>query len=146
MYIEPGLEELVQNLLGSLQPNMASMMGIEFSKLTKDECVATMPVDEATVQPFRMLHGGASVALAETLASVGAWLHLPEHKTAVGVEINANHHRPVMEGGKVSAVATPLQVGRNIQVWEIRITDQKERLVCTSRCTIAVIDLPKKDA
>ena len=56
MYIEPGLEELVQNLLGSLQPNMATMMGIEFIKLTKDECVATMPVNEATVQPFRMLH------------------------------------------------------------------------------------------
>ena len=146
MYIAPGLEELVHNLLGSLQPNMATMMGIAFSNLTKDECVATMPVNEATVQPFRMLHGGASVALAETLASVGAWLHLPEYKTAVGVEINANHHRPVMEGGKVLAVATPLQVGRNIQVWEIKITDHKERLVCTSRCTIAVIDRPKKDA
>ena len=114
MYIEPGLEELVHNLLGSLQPNMATMMGIEFSKLTKDECVATMPVNEATVQPFRMLHGGASVALAETLASVGAWLHLPEHKTAVGVEINANHHRPVMEGGKVSAGATPPPSGGKI--------------------------------
>ena len=62
MYIEPGLEELVHNLLGSLQPNMATMLGIEFSKLTKDEGVATMPVNEATVQPFRMLHGGASVA------------------------------------------------------------------------------------
>ena len=73
MYIEPGLEELVQNLLGSVKPNMATMMGIEFSKLTKDECIASMPVNESTVQPFRVLHGGASVALAETIASVGAW-------------------------------------------------------------------------
>ena len=89
MYIEPGLEELVENLLGSVKPNMATMMGIEFSKLTKDECIASMPVNESTVQPFRVLHGGASVALAETLASVGAWLHLPKDKTAVGVEINA---------------------------------------------------------
>ena len=144
MYIEPGLEELVENLLGSVKPNMATMMGIKFSKLTKDECIASMPVNESTVQPFRVLHGGASVALAETLASVGAWLHLPKDKTAVGVEINANHHRPVMEGGKVSAVASPLQVGRNMQVWEIKITDQKKRLICTSRCTIAIIDRPKK--
>ena len=130
--------------LGSMKPNMATMMGIEFSKLAKDECIASMPVNEATIQPFRVLHGGASVALAETLASVGAWLHLPEHKTAVGVEINANHHRPVMEGGKVLAVLSPPSWSKYSGL-EIKITDQKERLVCTSHCTIAVIDRPKKD-
>lgn len=70
-----------------------------------------MPVDERTVQPFRILHGGASVALAETLCSVGAWANIPEGKTAVGIEINANHHRSVAEGGKVTATSTPSKLG-----------------------------------
>jgi len=142
MIIEPGFEALVETLIGDMEPNMATIMGLEFSKLTKEECIATMPVHSATVQPFRVLHGGASVAMAETLASVGAWLHVPKDKTAVGLEINANHHRPVKEGGQVTAVAKPIKIGRTIQVWDIRITDEKERLVCTSRCTIAVINRP----
>lgn len=142
MIIEPGFEALVETLIGDMEPNMATIMGLEFSKLTKEECIATMPVHSATVQPFRVLHGGASVAMAETLASVGAWLHVPKDKTAVGLEINANHHRPVKEGGQVTGVAKPIQIGRTIQVWDIRITDEKERLVCTSRCTIAVINRP----
>ena len=99
-----------------------------------------MPVDDRTVQPFRILHGGASVALAETLCSVGGWLNIPESKTAVGVEINANHHRSVREGGKVTAVATPLQIGRTMQVWETKINDERGKLVCSSRCTLAIID------
>ena len=102
--------------------------------------VAEMPVDERTVQPFRILHGGASVALAETLCSIGAWLHLPESKTAVGLEINANHHRSVKEGGKVIATAKPIQAGRTIHVWETKIVDERGKLVCTSRCTLAIID------
>jgi 1,4-dihydroxy-2-naphthoyl-CoA hydrolase len=142
MIIEPGFEALVETLIGDMEPNMATIMGLEFSKLTKEECIATMPVHSATVQPFRMLHGGASVAMAETLASVGAWLHVPKDKTAVGLEINANHHRPVKEGGQVTGVAKPIQIGRTIQVWDIQIMDEKERLVCTSRCTIAVINRP----
>jgi 1,4-dihydroxy-2-naphthoyl-CoA hydrolase len=142
MIIEPGFEALVETLIGDMEPNMATIMGLEFNKLTKEECIATMPVHSATVQPFRMLHGGASVAMAETLASVGAWLHVPKDKTAVGLEINANHHRPVKEGGQVTGVAKPIQIGRTIQVWDIRIMDEKERLVCTSRCTIAVINRP----
>ena len=73
MIIEPGFEALVETLIGDMEPNMATIMGLEFSKLTKEECIATMPVHSATVQPFRVLHGGASVAMAETLASVGAW-------------------------------------------------------------------------
>ncbi len=144
MIIEEGFEELIQSLLGSMEPNMATMMGLEFTKLTKEECIATMPVHSATVQPLRMLHGGASVAMAETLASVGAWLHVPKGKTAVGLEINANHHRPVKEGGQVTGRAKPLQLGRTIQVWDISITDEKERLICTSRCTIAVINRPNE--
>ncbi len=142
MIIEPGFEALVETLIGDMEPNMATIMGLEFNKLTKEECIATMPVHSATVQPFRVLHGGASVAMAETLASVGAWLHVPKDKTAVGLEINANHHRPVKEGGQVTGVAKPIQIGRTIQVWDIRIMDEKERLVCTSRCTIAVINRP----
>ena len=125
MIIEPGFEALVETLIGDMEPNMATIMGLEFSKLTKEECIATMPVHSATVQPFRMLHGGASVAMAETLASVGAWLHVPKDKTAVGLEINANHHRPVKEGGQVTGVAKPIQIGRTIQVWDIQIMDEK---------------------
>ena len=137
MYIEPGLEELVHNLLGSLQPNMATMMGIEFSKLTKDECVATMPVNEATVQPFRMLHGGASVALAETLGSVAANFCVDGEGYCVGLEINANHVRSV-RSGFVIGITKPIHLGVSTQVWQIDIKDERKRLVCTSRLTMAV--------
>lgn len=120
---------------------MGTMMGIKFLKMYRNEMVAEMPVNENTVQPFRILHGGASVALAETLCSVGAWLNIPDDKTAVGVEINANHHRSVKEGGKVIATARPIQTGRTIHVWEIKIEDERGKLVCTSRCTLAIVDL-----
>lgn len=130
----------MQWFMNTMKPNMGTMMGITFLKMHRNEMVAEMPVNENTVQPFRILHGGASVALAETLCSVGAWLNIPDEKTAVGIEINANHHRSVREGGKVIATARPLQTGRTIHVWEIRIEDDRGKLVCTSRCTMAIID------
>jgi uncharacterized protein (TIGR00369 family) len=89
------------------------------------------------------LHGGASLALAETVASIGGWLNVEqESEIAVGLELNANHLRPVREGF-VLAEATPLHRGRSTQVWEIRITDEKERLTCISRCTLAVAPRPQ---
>jgi 1,4-dihydroxy-2-naphthoyl-CoA hydrolase len=140
MIIEESIRQKAEAFMDNMKPNMGTMMGIEFTKITRTEMIAEMPVSESTVQPFRILHGGASVALAETLCSIGAWLHLPEHKTAVGLEINANHHRSVKEGGRVTAISTPIQTGRSIHVWETKITDERGKLVCTSRCTLAIID------
>lgn len=122
------------------EATLVTTLGIEFEEVTPERVVATMPVDHRTVQPFGILHGGASVALAETVASVGAVLHAGEGRTAVGMEINANHIRPKREG-RVRAVATPAHVGRSSTIWEIRITDEAERLICLSRCTLAFIDL-----
>ncbi len=141
MIIEDSIKEKAQWFLKRNEANMGTTLGIKFLKISKEEMIGEMPVDERTVQPFRVLHGGASVSLAETLCSVGAWTHLPKNKTAVGVEINANHHRPVKEGGKVTGTATPIQIGRTIHVWETKILDERGKLVCTSRCTLAIVDL-----
>jgi 1,4-dihydroxy-2-naphthoyl-CoA hydrolase len=114
-------------------------LGIEFLEVGDDHLVARMPVDDRTRQPLGLLHGGASVALAETLASWASSLTI-DHRLAscVGMEINANHVRPVTSGW-VTGVASPIALGRTTQVWQVRITDADERLVCISRCTMAVI-------
>lgn len=140
MIIEDSIKEKVNWFLEQNQSNMGTALGMKFLKISREEMIAEMPVDERTVQPFRILHGGASVALAETLCSIGAWANIPDSKTAVGVEINANHHRSVQEGGKVIATATPIQKGRTIHVWETKIVDERGKLVCTSRCTLAIVD------
>lgn len=118
---------------------LADRLGIEIIELTPSRVVATMPVDERTRQPFGILHGGASVALAETVASLGAVMNVDlEKATAVGLEINANHLRAKRDG-MVRATATPFHVGRSTQVWDVRIVDEDERPVCVSRCTLAVV-------
>jgi len=119
---------------------MVETLGIVLEEVTPERVVATMPVDHRTRQPFGLLHGGASVALAETVASIGAALNAGEGRTAVGMEINANHIRAKREG-TVRAVATPAHIGRSSSVWEIRITDEDGRLICLSRCTLAFVDL-----
>lgn len=119
---------------------LADTLGIEVIELTPERVVATMPVDERTRQPFGILHGGASVALAETVVSLGAWRSIDDTRfAAVGLEINANHVRPKTDG-TVRAVATPLHRGRTTQVWSAEITDEAGRLVCISRCTIAIVE------
>ena len=124
---------------------MAEAIGIEIITLTKDKVVATMPVDERTRQPFGLLHGGASAALAETVASIGAYMNVDQAtQAAVGVELNANHVRGKTEG-TVTATATPVHRGRTIQVWDIRIEDEESRLVCVSRCTLAIVNQRKPD-
>lgn len=125
---------------GHREGNMVGHLGIEFEEVTPQRVVATMPVDHRTVQPFGILHGGASVALAETVASVGAALNAGDGRTAVGMEINANHIRPRREG-RVRAVGTPSHIGRTSTVWEIRITDEAGKVVCLSRCTLAFVNL-----
>ena len=112
-------------------------LGIEITELGADYIRGTMPVDARTVQPFGLLHGGANVALAETLGSLGGWLTL-ESGRVVGVEINANHIRAVREG-KVTGTARPIHLGRTTQVWEIKIEDGEGKLSCISRITLAVV-------
>lgn len=119
--------------------NLADTLGIELKELTAQRVVATMPVDERTRQPFGILHGGASVALAETIASLGGTMNVDlERFAVVGVEINANHIRAKKEG-VVTGTGTPIHVGRSTQVWEVRIVDEQQRTVCVSRCTLAVV-------
>lgn len=121
---------------------MMEWLGMELVTVSKDRMVGRMPVDHRTHQPFGILHGGASVALAETLASLGTYLNLDqETQTAVGLEINANHIRSV-RSGFVTGTAIPLHAGRRTCVWDIRIVDEQERLVCVSRCTVAIIEKP----
>ncbi|MCZ6694863.1 MAG: hotdog fold thioesterase [Bacteroidetes bacterium] len=119
-------------------------IGIVFTEVS-EECVsATMPVDHRTHQPFGILHGGASVVLAETLGSVATLCNIDlETQNCVGVEVNANHIRSKREG-QVLGKATPINRGKKIQVWEIKITDEEENLVCISRITMAVINKPKQ--
>ena len=122
-----------------LKKGMAAAIGIDIVELGPDKVVATMPVDDRTRQPFGLLHGGASAALAETVASIGAFMNVDKDtQAAVGVELNANHLRAKTEG-IVTATATPLHRGRTIHVWEIRIEDEESRLVCVSRCTLAIV-------
>lgn len=141
MFVDYSLKEKAESYFNFKHKHMGHALGMEFQHIGKDQLVATMPVDENTVQPFGVLHGGASVALAETLCSVGGWFLLDEtDKTVVGIEINANHIRSVKMGGNVTGTARPINTGRKIQVWECEIRDEREKLVCTSRCTLAVVN------
>lgn len=113
-------------------------LGITYDEVGAERVVARMEVTPRVHQPLGYLHGGASVALAESVVSVGATAAALPEKVAFGLEINANHLRPV-KSGWLTAVGTPLHAGRTTQVWEVRITDDAERLVCVSRCTIALV-------
>ncbi len=125
--------------LNNLPPNMASYIGIEFTGFTDNTLSARMPVDHRTHQPFGILHGGASVVLAETLGSVASLLLVDETQfRAVGLEVNANHLRPVKEG-YVLGVCSPIHIGQKTHVWDIRITNEAGKPVCVSRLTVAII-------
>lgn len=120
--------------------SLVEHLGIEFLEIGDDYLKARMPVDNRTKQPAGILHGGASVALAETLGSIAAGLCVDrEKRRIVGLEINANHVRPVHDGW-VTGIALPIHVGNSTQVWEIRIYDEQDKLVCISRLTVANID------
>jgi 1,4-dihydroxy-2-naphthoyl-CoA hydrolase len=125
--------------LNALSRNTAmEPLGIAFTEIGDDWLRGTMPVDARTHQPYGLLHGGASVLLAETLGSSAGGLCAPDGHGVVGIEINANHLRGV-RNGTVTGTARPLHVGRSTQVWEIRIEDDAGRLVCVSRLTLAVV-------
>jgi len=127
--------DLDQTLIGAL--------GITVTEITPDRVVCDMAVGPKTIQPMGLLHGGASVALAETAASMGALANInPETHFPVGLEINANHLRGKKEG-VVTATATPFHKGRTTMVWDIQITDEADKLICVSRCTMAVVEKRK---
>jgi len=115
-------------------------LGVRYLKAEKDEVVAELTVSPKVHQPFGFLHGGATVALAESVASVGGFLNCPPGHAAFGLEINCNHIRRKREG-TLRAVGRPLHVGRTTQVWEVKVYDEEERLVAASRCTLAVVPL-----
>ena len=117
---------------------LADLLGIAFEEVEPERVVATMPVTPDHHQPLGYLHGGASVVLAESVASIGAAVGVLPEKVSFGLEINANHVRPV-QSGTLRAVGERLHAGRTTQVWQIRITDDDDRLICVSRCTIALV-------
>ena len=122
--------------------NMVEYLGIEFTEVTPEYICAKMPVDNRTKQPMGLLHGGASVALAESVGSIASWLSLenPEKQAALGIEINANHLKSAREG-YVYAKCMPLKVGRTMHIWDIKITNETGDLVCVSRLTTAIIEV-----
>jgi len=140
MQIEEEIRAKAEQLFSSNRKSMGDSLGIQFEHVSRTEMRATMPVNENTIQPFGILHGGASVALAETLASIGAWLNLEDDsKAAVGLEINANHIKTVKAGQTVTGIAKPIHRGAQTQVWETRIETEDGKLVCISRCTLAIV-------
>lgn len=134
-------EGITLEQLNKLSSNtMAERIGIEFTAIGNDYMEAKMPVDERTQQPLGMLHGGASVALAETMGSVAATCCVDTTRQfCVGLDINANHIRSV-RSGYVKGITKPLHIGKKTQVWEIRILNEKEELICISRITMAVLN------
>ena len=126
----------------NIQNTMTSTIGIEITDIGDDFICGKMPVDERTTQPFGLLHGGASVALAETLGSIGGGIKVySNNETVVGIEINANHLKSARDGW-VYGKAAPIRIGKKIQVWNIEITNDSNDIICVSRLTLAV--MPKK--
>ena len=132
-------KHVIEKVNNSFQDTMMSVLGIEITDFGDDYISGKMPVDTRTKQPFGLLHGGASAAFAETLGSIGAGKHVDlEEYSVVGVELNSSHLKAVRTGW-VFGKATPIRVGRTMQVWDIDIKNQEDDLVCKSRLTLAVI-------
>ena len=132
-------QEKLKRINDSIQNTMTSTIGIEITDIGDDFICGKMPVNERTTQPFGLLHGGASAALAETLGSIGGGIKVYSNdETVVGIEINANHLKSVRDGW-VYGKATPIRIGKKIQVWNIEITNEDDDLICVSRLTLAVI-------
>lgn len=145
MFIAEDVKDKINSGKDRWPKTLINSLGIEFTSIKKDELIATMPVDERTKQPFGILHGGANVALAETLASIGGWLNCTEENpNVVGLEINANHLRAVNKGF-VTGIAKPIHLGKRTQVWEIKISDDTGKLTCISRCSLLATNLSGKN-
>ncbi len=140
--MEYSQEALLARLNTASRGTVLDVLGITLVEASQERVVATMPIGPHHHQLVGYLHGGVSVLLAETVASVGSALHIDtERQMAFGLEINANHLRPKRDGTLIS-VATPIHLGRTTHIWNIRITDENDKLVCISRCTVAVVDRP----
>ena len=135
---KPDIEQLQQMMPGTLHEHL----GLTIENIGDDSISVRMPVDQRTIQPYGILHGGASVALAESLGSLASVLCIedPSTHTPVGVEINANHLRPVPDGRFVIGTLSPIRIGRRIHVWNIEICDPDDKLVCISRLTIMIVE------
>lgn len=132
-------EEFAEQIKQQNENTLLAQLDMEYVELTPDRVVMTMPVGPKTWQPAGILHGGASVALAETAATIATAINIDQSKyNPVGMEINANHIRSKADG-VVTATATPFHKGRTTMVWDIKITDENGKLICISRCTMAVI-------
>ncbi len=135
--------EISLQMLNDLSKNtMSETLDIQFTEIGDGFMKATMPVNNNTHQPYGLLHGGASAALAETVGSVASWMTIDREKQiCVGMEINCNHIRGKREG-MVTATVMPLHIGATTHVWDIKITDEREKLICVSRLTVAVLKKP----
>lgn len=138
-FTKPDLEELNNRP----KNNIGGLLGIEFTEIGDDFIKAIMPVDDRTRQPYGILHGGASVVLTETLGSVASNLVLDTNfKMGVGLEVNANHLRPV-KSGFVTGICTPIHIGGKTHVWDIKLYNDKGKITCISRLTTAVVPVVK---
>ena len=138
-------EAVVAQINATRAGSVWEVLDIRLVFASKEKVVATMPIGPNHLQQVGYLHGGVSVVLAESVASLGTVLNIDaSKKMAFGLEINANHLRPKRDG-QLTAVATPIHRGRTTHVWEIQISDENEKLVCISRCTVAVVDRPEED-
>jgi uncharacterized protein (TIGR00369 family) len=137
--------QIVARINSTRQGSVWDILDITLVTAEKTQVVATMPIGPNHRQQLGYLHGGISITLAESLASLGSVLNIdPERQTAFGLEINASHLRSKREGA-LTGTATPLRLGRTAHVWEVRITDEDEQLICISRCTIAIVDRPSAE-
>lgn len=136
-------KEFTPALLNDRPKNhIGALLGIEFTAVGDDYIEATMPVDERTHQPAGILHGGASVVLAETLGSIASYMCIdPQQQVAVGLEVNANHLRPV-SSGLVKGICKPLHIGGKTHIWEIKMYNDKGKMNCVSRLTVAILPKP----
>ncbi|WP_231425598.1 hotdog fold thioesterase [Pedobacter sp. Leaf250] len=132
----------VEDLNGRPKNHIGALLGIQFTEIGVDFIEGTMPVDERTHQPAGILHGGASVVLAETLGSIASYMLIdPEKYVAVGLEVNANHLRPV-KTGLVRGICKPIHIGAKTHIWDIKIYNDRGKMSCVSRLTVAVINKP----
>jgi uncharacterized protein (TIGR00369 family) len=139
----PASDLTIDEIVAMMPQGMGALnekMGVVITEVSRERITATMPV-EGNTQPYGLLHGGASVVLAETLGSIGSAMHAFPDKIAVGVDINATHHRSATSG-TVTGTATPIHLGRSMTAFEVVITDEEGRRLCTSRITCALLDSP----
>jgi 1,4-dihydroxy-2-naphthoyl-CoA hydrolase len=134
--------EIVEQINANRQGSVWEILDIKLISAEKDKVIATMPIGPNHRQQVGYLHGGVSVVLAESVASLGTVLNIDaSRQMAFGLEINANHLRPKRDG-QITAIAIPIHRGRTTHVWEIKLSDENDKLICISRCTVAVVDRP----